>query len=145
MSESSISKKTKQIIALALVAVVSILALVYFNYSQNDNIAQNNTESSQTEASKAQISEDGQIVAYGGVAGQNALVLLKSYTTVETEEFSGLGEYVVSINGLKADSNTNYWALYVNNEASQVGASEYTTNDTDNIEWRLEDVQTFNQ
>ncbi len=73
--------------------------------------------------------------------GTSALDLLKMSYQVETKTFSGIGEYVVSINGQKEDTGKNFWALYVNDKQSQVGASSYYPKDGDKIVWKLEEIR----
>ncbi|PIR96618.1 MAG: hypothetical protein COT92_00140 [Candidatus Doudnabacteria bacterium CG10_big_fil_rev_8_21_14_0_10_42_18] len=72
---------------------------------------------------------------------KSALDLLKSGHQVETKSFSGVGEYVESINGKKADGTSEFWALYVNGQQAQVGASSYYPKNEDKIEWKLEKVE----
>jgi hypothetical protein len=139
----------KKIIGLVVAAIITLFAVWAFNYAGNEDSLSNETttlqQSEESQRASAVVSEDGKIVSYEGVEGQNALQLLKSYTTTETEEFTGIGEYVTRINGLLADSTENYWSFYVNGETAQVGAGDYVTKDGDQIEWRLEDVSTFDQ
>ena len=73
---------------------------------------------------------------------KNALDLLKSGHTVETKSFSGVGEFVESING-KSPEADQFWALYVNGEQAQVGASDYKPINGDNIEWKLEKITNY--
>ena len=72
--------------------------------------------------------------------GKNALDLLKSGHTIETKTFSGIGEYVTTIDGKKEDSK-HFWALYVNGKQSQVGASDYKVKAGDKIEWKFEEIK----
>lgn len=76
-------------------------------------------------------------VMYAGVEGKTALELLRASHTITTKSFSGLGEYVESIDGVKPDSK-HFWSFYVNGKSSNVGASSYTTKSGDVIEWKLE-------
>ena len=73
-------------------------------------------------------------------AGQTALDLLKASHTIETKTFSGIGEYVTTIDGKKEDSK-HFWALYVNGKQSQVGASDYKVKAGDKIEWKFEEIK----
>ena len=73
--------------------------------------------------------------------GKTALDLLRSGHTIETKTFSGVGEYVTSIDGKKEDTGKNFWALYVNGVQSQVGASDYKPKDKDKIVWKLEEIK----
>lgn len=79
-------------------------------------------------------------VSYNGVGGKNALELLKQSHKIETKRYEGLGELVTSIDGVAADSK-HFWALYVNDQPSQVGAESYTSKGTDTITWKLEKIQ----
>lgn len=78
-------------------------------------------------------------VQYQGVEGKTALELLRSSHNIETKEFTGIGEYVVSIDGLAPD-NQHFWAFYVNGSQAQVGAGQYITKNSDQIEWKLEEI-----
>lgn len=78
---------------------------------------------------------------YNGIAGETAMDALKKFYTVETKDFgSGMGEFVVSINGIKPASD-EFWAFYVNGKSSTVGASTYVAKPSDLIEWRLEKIR----
>ncbi len=79
------------------------------------------------------------VIEYNGEDGKNALTILKSKYTVGTQEFSGIGEFVTSINGVTPDSK-HFWAFYVNGKSSNIGASQYITKSTDKLEWKLETI-----
>lgn len=135
----------RQLIALAIVAIVAIGG-VYIYDGTIDGATESSAETTLTsQSATATVSADGKTVNYQGVDGKTALELLKQYTKVETKTFSGLGEYVVSINGLESIDGKNFWSFYVNDTAAQVGAGDYTTKSTDKVEWRLEDVTPFAQ
>ncbi len=72
---------------------------------------------------------------------KTALDLLKMGHKVETKTFSGVGEYVISINGKKEDTGKNFWSFYVNNQQAQEGAATYKPKDKDFIEWKLEEIK----
>lgn len=72
---------------------------------------------------------------------KTALDLLKMGHKVETKTFSGVGEYVTSINGKKEDTGKNFWSFYVNNQQAQEGAATYKPKDKDFIEWKLEEIK----
>lgn len=71
---------------------------------------------------------------------KTALDLLKSNHQVETKEFSGVGEFVESINGVKADSR-HFWEFFVNEKSSNVGAGSYKPSDKDKLEWKLSEIK----
>ncbi len=72
---------------------------------------------------------------------KTALDLLKSGHNVETKSFSGVGEFVESINGVKADGKKEFWAFYLNGQQAQVGASDYKPKNGDVIEWKVEKIK----
>lgn len=75
-------------------------------------------------------------VTYQGVNGQNALKLLKDAHNVTTKTYPGIGEYVVTIDGITPDKS-HFWSFYVNGKQSQVGASSYITKNSDTLSWKL--------
>ena len=72
-------------------------------------------------------------------AGENAVDLLKADHRADTKSYSGIGEMVLSIDGIKPDSE-HFWAFYVNGKSSNVGASSYVLKNGDKIEWKLEAI-----
>ena len=74
-------------------------------------------------------------ISYDGVAGKDALTLLKEKAAVE-QDASGL---VVAIDRRKPDSSQHeFWAFYVNGQMAQVGPADYKTKAGDKIEWKIE-------
>ncbi len=74
-------------------------------------------------------------ISYTGRTGVDALTLLEEKGTVEKTSAG----FVSAINGRKADEGKReYWSFYVNGKPATVGASEYRTQDTDKIEWKIE-------
>lgn len=63
---------------------------------------------------------------------------LKANHQVDATHYS-FGDLVTGIDGLKPDSK-HFWALYVNGQFSQVGASAYVTKSTDQIKWEVDAV-----
>lgn len=79
------------------------------------------------------------VVSYQGQKGQNALELLKKHHKVEAQHFS-IGDFVTSIDGISAPTNY-YWSFYVNGKASDVGAGQYVTKNSDLLSWKLVKIQ----
>ncbi len=77
-------------------------------------------------------------IEYKGVDGKNALELLKASHNVEAKHYS-FGDLVTGIDGVMPDAN-HFWAMYVNGEFSQVGASQYMTKSSDTIKWQIDAV-----
>jgi|GEM_PF-3334345 len=78
--------------------------------------------------------------SYPASFSKTALDLLTSSYKVETKTFSGAGEFVNSINGVKADTK-HFWEFIVNGQSSNLGASSYTVNNGDIIEWKLTEIK----
>lgn len=63
----------------------------------------------------------------------------KGIITFTGRQFSGVGFFVESINGLKQDGNKRmYWIYSVNGEKAHVGVSSYVLHDGDHVTWRYE-------
>jgi len=69
-------------------------------------------------------------------AGENAVDLLKADHQIDTKLYNGIGEMVLSIDGIKPDSK-HYWEFFVNGKSSNVGPSSYVLKNGDKIEWKL--------
>ena len=54
----------------------------------------------------------------------------------ETEE-SDFGEYIISINGIKADSNKEFWNLKTNGNNSTLGISDFVPQENDLITFTI--------
>jgi len=52
-------------------------------------------------------------------------------------EFSGMGYFVDSINGVRGVSGA-YWIYYVNDKKAEIGVSQYILKDGDEVEWKQE-------
>lgn len=129
-----------------LKAVFAVLALIFLSASCNP------TSKPQTPTSEIRqqiqvsflvegVDRGDQLFNFYADENKTALDLLKSGHQVETKTFSGVGEYVTSINGKKENAGKNFWALYVNGQQSQVGASDYKPKNGDKIVWKLEEIK----
>ena len=77
------------------------------------------------------------LVSYDGIEGKTALEIFKTKATVVTKTATGLGEYVISVNG-NDGGGTKYWLFFVNGKEAEVGAGSYITHSNDKIEWKLQ-------
>lgn len=129
--------KSKKSILLSVLAVVLVAALAVGAYFLYDSLKPKVQEGSKTVT--VMVTMDGEIL-------QN-----KSYKTNEEylegllrendiAEFSSgqYGVYIESACGIKADSTSEFWAIYLNGEMTQYGASEQPIKDGENYELRLE-------
>jgi len=63
----------------------------------------------------------------------------KELVTFEDKNFSGLGAYIYSINGVSEERRKGkYWIYYVNDEKANVGVSNYLLKEKDEVRWHLE-------
>lgn len=72
-------------------------------------------------------------ITYAGQDGKNALELLQQNHTVDV---SAQG-FVNAIDGRKPGDH-EFWAYYVNDKQAEVGAKDYASKTSDEIEWKLE-------
>lgn len=124
---------------LIVVIAGALLGGGFFVLNSRDDKAPAKVSSSATTTKVVKISADKKTVSYDGQEGKTALELLKSLTSVETQS-SAYGDFVISVNGLKADSTKEYWSFYVNGAYASEGAGTYKTNSIDKIEWKLESL-----
>ncbi len=133
LRERRVLKMKKLILAVAGVLAIGGVAGVIAT-RQDPKEEKQSTDSSIVQQS------DATELSYTGVEGVTALELLKQKHEVETDSFEGVGEFVVSIDGVKADSK-HFWSFYVNGQQAQVGAGAYVSKDTDTISWKLEEIK----
>jgi hypothetical protein len=132
--EANMSKKI--LIAIIVVIVLGVCGFGLYGITNNANVVQSPAQAEDVAATSGiQISPDGKLVAYDGVAGETALATLKKLTTAEATTKG----FVTSIDGLVADDSKNeFWAFYVNGQQAAVGAGDYSSVAGDKIEWKLE-------
>lgn len=69
----------------------------------------------------------------------SAFDLTQQSATVEAQEYE-FGTFITSINGVVPPEGS-FWALYLNNEKAQTGASELILKAGDVITWKIESIQ----
>ncbi|WP_407317573.1 DUF4430 domain-containing protein [Isoptericola halotolerans] len=79
--------------------------------------------------------------SYAGEHGKTALDLLLVHDP--DAEVSGEGEmaFVTAIQGRAAEDGEEFWGLYVDGEMAQVGAGALETEDGQEIQWKLEEIE----
>ncbi|MCO7272136.1 DUF4430 domain-containing protein [Cellulosimicrobium cellulans] len=82
--------------------------------------------------------EDAPELSYEGRAGTTALDLLLEADPSAQVTGEGGNAFVTAIDGVAADPDSEFWALYVNGEMATVGAGSLETEDGDEITWKLE-------
>ena len=89
-------------------------------------------------ADESDDAEDAPEFSYEGRAGATALDLLLEADPSAQVTGEGENAFVTAIDGVAADPDSEFWALYVNDEMATVGAGSLETKDGDEITWKLE-------
>jgi Domain of unknown function (DUF4430) len=77
---------------------------------------------------------------YQASSTENAFDLLSVTHTVAAKNYgSGMGEFVLSIDGVAPDGK-HFWEFFVNGKSSNVGASSYILKAGDRIEWKISTI-----
>lgn len=123
--------------------VLTVITLFFAVITSSCTVSQP-VETQQTNKNTAVRTESIQTsFSYTGIQGETALSLLKSKYTVQTKDYGAdLGEMVLAINGVEP-AKDEFWAFYINGKSANVGASSYTTQDGDTIEWKLEKITNY--
>ena len=124
----------RKIEVFVIVSVIALVGIVYA-FQQKPALAPTQ-EVSLNDEQKQQVPVS--TIEYKGVDGKNALELLKASHQVELKTYS-FGDLVIGIDGVAPDAS-HFWAMYVNGEFSQVGASAYVTKSTDTIKWQMDKI-----
>jgi hypothetical protein len=97
--------------------------------------------STSADAAASPEAQDVTELSYAGETGQTALDLLLVHDP--DAQVSGEGEmaYVTAIHGRAAEDGQEFWALYVDGEMAQVGAGVLDTEDGQQIQWKLEKIE----
>ncbi|QJW36570.1 DUF4430 domain-containing protein [Cellulosimicrobium protaetiae] len=82
--------------------------------------------------------QDAPEFSYAGREGAVALDLLLEADPSAQVTGEGENAFVTAIDGVVADPDSEFWALYVNGEMASVGAGSLETKDGDEITWKLE-------
>lgn len=137
----------KRIETIIIAVIILLLGLAYgmLNDKKSPETdpqqnTQDNNAAGGTQLTESENDTKAEYIFYTGQDGRTALDILKTFHSVETKSFGGVGEYVTVIDGVDAGTS-HFWALYVNGGMSQVGADTYVTKDTDIIEWKLEEIK----
>ena len=117
--------------------------------SQKINTAVNITSSSTEKTSQNSInfSVNGKIFSLNFIQGDTFEKIIKDSAAkrlidIKGANFSGLGFFVESINGIK-EGNGYSWIYYINGKKATVGVSTYRLQNGDLIEWKYEPIRSF--
>jgi hypothetical protein len=121
----------KRLEIFVIVVIIAVIGLIYA-FTQKPVLAPTNGD-----ANEQIVASDK--VEYQGVDGKSALELLKQYHNAEIKSYS-FGDMVVGIDG-KVPDDKHFWAMYINDQFSQVGASQYITKNSDTIKWQMDEIK----
>ncbi len=133
------ARRLEIFVIIVIIAVIGIVFAFKQNLNMDPALSQNPAvQNDQTRETDESVQVPASVITYQGQDGKNALELLQAAHRVEVKSYS-FGDLVTSINGIAPDS-THFWAMYVNGQFSQVGASAYQTKSTDQIRWQIDAV-----
>lgn len=123
--------KAKRLEIFIIVAIIAVIGIIY---------AFTRPVSAPTKDDAAKQQVPTSTVVYQGQDGKNALDLLKASHRVDVKHYS-FGDMVTGIDGLTPDSS-HFWAFYVNDKLSDIGASAYVTKSSDTLKWQMDEINT---
>ena len=126
----------KKIEIFVIVAIIAFIGIIYAFKQKTVPVAITNNPAVVDQSDSVQQVVPTTTIEYQGVDGKNALELLKASDRVDAKHYS-FGDLVTGIDGMTPDSK-HFWAIYVNGQFSQVGASTYMTKPTDTIKWEID-------
>lgn len=105
----------------------------------SDQPAQQTAEASTTPSPSS--ASDSAELSYPGEDGRTALELLLEADPSAVVNGEGEMAFVTAIRGRAAKTESEFWALYVDGEAAQVGAGALETESGQTITWKLEEFE----
>lgn len=139
MDKKGSAQTTNIVLAVIVIIVLAFLGSSWSKYKQNNTDAENaSTEVSADTTTEETATE--YTVAYNGVEGKNAFELLQENATDVQYTESEYGAFVTGIDGVDAPEGY-FWALYVNDEMAQLGASDLITTNDDLVRWQLDKIE----
>lgn len=124
-----------------LFKIILVLILVFtYQYINVNYFTKEQVVSNKINVSQAVVLNDqkSSFLSYQVKEGETALDLLKNNYEVITKG-EGVNAYVTKINKREAlSSKKEYWAFYINNKPSEVGAGSYILKSGDKIEWKIQ-------
>ncbi len=130
----------KQKIISGILALIAVIAIVATALLINNKTNPDKTNQNQSQALACPINEEGTVITYKGEEGKTALAILQERCEVQTTS-SEYGDYVNTIESKPADTTTQYWAFFINDEYATIGAGAYDTTNGDTIKWQLETIE----
>ncbi len=79
---------------------------------------------------------NGTVVSFNGLEGQTVLNITQSVADVQVDWFGDLA-FVIAIDGVSNDADSNkWWQYWVNEEYASVACNKYQLSDNDSVIWR---------
>lgn len=138
MKRKTNNQLIKLIAGLLIIIVIGAAGWLMNKKKTASNSPDISTPTTQQNSESAQ----NDIISYNGKDGIDALTILKENHTVESST-SEYGAFVNSIDGKAADSNTTFWAFYINGAMANQAADKTITKNTDKIEWKLTPITAY--
>ncbi|MCK5413216.1 MAG: DUF4430 domain-containing protein [Candidatus Pacebacteria bacterium] len=152
MSEQLMKKKSSWkynsvLFVLVLILLASIVFVFKTETASKNEIANNITEELKTDISVSLkiINEEENIYELNNISSELTVFdITKENTDLEYNNNYDFGVFIESVNGIKNGDEGMYWQYYINDKLGDVAADKKNLEDEDVVEWRFEDVSSFN-
>lgn len=123
-------------VGVALVTAIIITGVIGLNHQPKSDTAAPGTRTSVSPQATPSAATQ---LHYQGEDGKTALELLKAKDPSAVTKGEGANAFVTTVGGYTAsEAKKEFWALYVNDKMSDMGAGSYITKSTDRIVWKIQ-------
>ena len=152
MSEQLMKKKSSWkynsvLFVLTLILLASIIFALKTETASKNEVANNTTEELRTDISVSLkiINKEEEIYKLNNILNELTVFdITEENTELEYNNNYDFGVFIESIDGVKNGNEGMYWQYYVNDKLGDVAADKKNLEDGDVVEWRFEDVSSFN-
>lgn len=147
MKKKSSWKYNSVLFVLVLILLASIVFVFKTETASKNEIANNITEELKTDISVSLkiINEEENIYELNNISSELTVFdITKENTDLEYNNNYDFGVFIESVNGIKNGDEGMYWQYYINDKLGDVAADKKNLEDEDVVEWRFEDVSSFN-
>ena len=147
MKKKSSWKYNSVLFVLVLILLTSIV-FVFKTETASKNEVTNNIAEELSEnifVSLKIINEEEDVYELSNISNESTVFdITEENTDLEYNNNYDFGVFIESINGIKNGDEGMYWQYYINDKLGDVAADKKNIEDGDVVEWRFEDVSSFN-
>ncbi|MCK4919299.1 MAG: DUF4430 domain-containing protein [Candidatus Pacebacteria bacterium] len=147
MKKKSSWKYNSVLFVLTLILLASIIFALKTETASKNEVANNTTEELRTDISVSLkiINKEEEIYKLNNILNELTVFdITEENTELEYNNNYDFGVFIESIDGVKNGNEGMYWQYYVNDKLGDVAADKKNLEDGDVVEWRFEDVSSFN-